>query len=123
MDLTGLCHFQKDGKFVARADMMAAAWAIAYPHVDIKKQMAWAHAWLVSSGKKYTDMGRFLNNWMKFCEEKWIKENPEDRRAKDRREMERRAAPAPSQVVKDWEGDMSWEEMRAITIKNLGKHA
>lgn len=65
MDISILPKFFADKKLVRRFDLLMLEWKRAYPDVNLDNQIQWAHAWLISSGKKYTDMGRFLNNWLK----------------------------------------------------------
>lgn len=65
MILAGLQKFEKDQKLVRRIDFLWLEWQRAYPTVDLKEQLQWAHAYLVTSGKRYTDMARYLNNWFK----------------------------------------------------------
>ena len=52
-----------------RLAFLEIEWQRAYPNVQLQKQIGWAHAWLLSNGKKYTDMGRFLNNWFRRCQQ------------------------------------------------------
>lgn len=69
--LKGLFLFEQDHQFVYRYPLLVAEWKRSYPHVDIKSQTAWAHAWLVSNPKKIKkDFPRYLNNWMKTTEER-----------------------------------------------------
>lgn len=75
MILEKLPKFEADQKLVRRIDFLWAEWQRAYPTVDLKEQLQWAHAYLVSSGKRYTDMARYLNNWFKRCE-LWAKNTP-----------------------------------------------
>ena len=59
--------FATDSRLVKRWAFLEIEWRRAYPTVDLDKQIGWAHSWLVTSGKKYSDMARFLNNWWKRC--------------------------------------------------------
>jgi hypothetical protein len=67
IDLSKYPKFAADSRLVKRWAFLEIEWRRAYPKVDIDNQIGWASAWLVSSGKKYTDMARFLNNWFKRC--------------------------------------------------------
>lgn len=60
--------FANDSKLKKRILFLEVEWHRAYPLVDLSKQLGWAHAWLVTSGKRYSDMARFLNNWYRRCQ-------------------------------------------------------
>jgi hypothetical protein len=82
-ELKPFCHFQKDKKFYVRFFLLRSSWELAYPAIDIKKEMAWAHAWLIAHPERHrSNMTRFLSNWMKGAEERRV---VEDRRVGDRR--------------------------------------
>lgn len=67
--LTGLHLYEKDKRLVFKLPLLVSTWKFAYPTVDIKSQLAWSHAWLVSNPKRMKkDLVRFLNNWMKSTE-------------------------------------------------------
>lgn len=68
LDLTGCKKFENDARLKHRLLFLEQEWHRAYPRVDLQKQLGWAHAWLISSNKRYTDMTRFLNNWFKRCQ-------------------------------------------------------
>lgn len=68
MNLQGLSKFEADKKLAKRIEVLMMEWHRAYPNVDLKEQLQWAHAWLITSGKRYQDMGRFLNNWFRRCQ-------------------------------------------------------
>ena len=82
--LKGLRHFEKDVRLQKRIEILRLEWSRAFPHVDLKSQIQWAHAWIESNPRKAKkDYVRFLNNWMKG-EERWIQERgPESLRAPD----------------------------------------
>lgn len=67
IDISKYPCFLRDPKLVKRINFLEVEWRRAYPEVDLESQIGWANAWLISSGKKYQDMSRFLNNWFKRC--------------------------------------------------------
>ena len=67
IDLSKYPKFAADSRLVKRWAFLETEWRRAYPQVDLDKQIGWAYSWLVTSGKKYSDMARFLNNWWKRC--------------------------------------------------------
>lgn len=69
LNLTGFKKFERDSRLMKRILFLEQEWARAYPLVDLQKQLGWAHVWLITSGKRYTDMGRFLNNWFRRCQQ------------------------------------------------------
>lgn len=80
--LKGLKLFENNFGLRAKIETLLTEWKRAYPSVDIKSQLAWAHSWLSSNPKNMKkDLPRFLNNWMKS----------EERRNQERRGTERRA--------------------------------
>jgi hypothetical protein len=84
--LKGLQLYEKDHRLCERIGLLMASWALAYPLVDLKSQLAWSHAWLISNPKRMKkDLIRFLNNWMSSTQKEL------ERRQGDRREGERRA--------------------------------
>lgn len=69
LNIKGYKKFENDSKFTKRVLFLEQEWRRAYPLVDLQKQLGWAHAWLISNNKKYTDMTRFLNNWFRRCQQ------------------------------------------------------
>jgi hypothetical protein len=69
IDLGKYPKFAADSKLMKRAAFLEVEWRRAYPDVDFQNQAGWGHAWLITSGKKYSDMARFLNNWFKRCQQ------------------------------------------------------
>ena len=69
IDLTVYPKFKSDPRLMKRISFLEVEWRRAYPDVCLEKQIGWASAWLVSSGKRYQDMARFLNNWFKRCQQ------------------------------------------------------
>lgn len=69
LDITGYKKFEQDSRLMKRILFLEQEWQRAYPSVDLQKQLGWAHAWLVSNSKKYSDMTRFLNNWFRRCQQ------------------------------------------------------
>ena len=69
IDLQKYPKFAADSKLMKRAAFLEVEWRRAYPDVDFQNQAGWASAWLCTSGKKYSDMARFLNNWFKRCQQ------------------------------------------------------
>lgn len=74
--LAGLKKFENDPKLVRRIEILIYEWNRAYPNVNIKEQLQWAHAWLVSSGKPYKDMSKFLNFWMRGAQRRALESKP-----------------------------------------------
>lgn len=70
--LKGYPKFEKDQKLVGRFPLLLESWKKSYPLVDIKEQIGWSHAWLLSSGKRYEDMSRFINNWLMGCQKRYL---------------------------------------------------
>ena len=68
IDLAKYPKFAADAKLMKRAAFLEVEWRRAYPDVDFEKQVGWSHAWLITSGKKYSDMARYLNNWWRRCQ-------------------------------------------------------
>lgn len=89
--LKGLPLYEKDEKLCTKILFSITAWMKAYPLVDIKSQIAWAHSWEMSNpSRQKKDRIRFLNNWMASNQE---------RREADRRTMDqRRVTPLPSPI-------------------------
>lgn len=76
MKLSSLPKFDADKKLVRRFWLLWEEWKRAYPSIDHLNELQWAHAWLLSSGKQYRDMSRFLNNWMKSAQKRFLEKNP-----------------------------------------------
>lgn len=74
---------------------------------EIHRQILMAHAWADNNPGRAPrkDIMRYLNNWMQIA---------------DRKGSMRRGPKAPAAIKKDEEPDMSYEEARAIRIKNMG---
>lgn len=65
--LSELPLFAKNERLKLRLYFLIIEWQTAYPNVDIKKQLGWAHAWVSANGRRAPkkDLVRFLNTWMK----------------------------------------------------------
>ena len=61
--------FAADSRLMKRLAFLEVEWRRAYQDVDLQSQAGWAHAWLITSGKKYHDMSRFLNSWFRRCQQ------------------------------------------------------
>jgi len=71
-EVQGLDRFLKDTQFRSRAEGLVKAWRQAYPRVDIRRECAQAHAWLVAAPKhkqRYR-VAPFLSRWMKKAGER-----------------------------------------------------
>lgn len=68
IDLAIYPKFAADAKLMKRSAFLEIEWRRAYTDVDFDKQVGWAHAWLITSGKKYHDMARYLNSWFRRCQ-------------------------------------------------------
>lgn len=76
MDLKNLPKFENDKKLVRRFGFLMEEWRRAYDRVDLQHEIQYAHAWLLSSAKRYTDMSRFLNNWLKSAQRRALEGKP-----------------------------------------------
>jgi hypothetical protein len=83
--LKGMRLFENNFRLQAKIEGLVVEWKRAYPTIDIKNQLAWAHSWLVSNPKNVKkDIPRFLNNWMKGEERR----NQERRGGIERRQVQ-----------------------------------
>lgn len=84
--LKGLKRFENDFRLAGKIELLMSQWTIAYPHVDLKSQIQWAHSWLESNPTRAKkDNVRFLNMWMKNTESRF----------QEKRQNERRGTPLP----------------------------
>lgn len=66
--LRGLKLYEKDEKLNQRFWFLVEEWRLAYPDVNLKSQIAYSHAWLVTNGPK-KDYARYINNWLRRSQE------------------------------------------------------
>ena len=71
IDLSKSPRFLRDAALVKKLNFLEIEWRRACPDVGIEDQLGWAHYWIStnSKGKSYKDMGRFLSNWFKRCQQ------------------------------------------------------
>jgi hypothetical protein len=63
--LTGLALYAADRKLCMELPQLLPAWTQAYPGVDLKAEIAKAHAWEMTNPKKRkVNRARFLGNWL-----------------------------------------------------------
>jgi hypothetical protein len=74
--LDGLKLYEKNYQLREKIGELMDAWKMAYPGINIKKQILAAHAWEMSNpDKRKIHKARFLNNWMKTAQE-WAESSP-----------------------------------------------
>lgn len=62
-ELVGLCLYEVDEDLIRKFPECLASWKVAYPRLDIQKEVRKAHSWEVSNNRKVLH-ARYLNNWM-----------------------------------------------------------
>lgn len=69
--LKGMPLFENDANLNKRIGFLRASWTFSYPDVDLRKEIGWAHAWLIANQKRMKkDFPRFLNNWLRSAQDR-----------------------------------------------------
>ncbi len=109
--LDGLKLYESNYELREKIGELMDAWKMAYPGIDIKKQILAAHAWEMSNpAKRKTHKARFLNNWMKIAQS-WAESSPNY--TAPIRPVE--ILPPPPEV-----SQLDLDEMHRQTVKALG---
>ena len=69
--LKGMPLFENDAKLSKQIGYLKGSWSYAYPDLDLRRELGWAHAWLQSNQKRMKkDLPRFINNWLKSAQQR-----------------------------------------------------
>lgn len=66
--LKGFPLYEKDENLCRRIPFMLTVWVNAYPLVDLKAQIGYAHIWELCHNKKKNRI-RFFSNWFRTAQE------------------------------------------------------
>lgn len=109
--LAGLKLYEANIPLKERLPELIEAWKMAYPRINIEKEILAAHAWEMSNPtKRKTQKARFLNNWMRQAQE-WADRSPEFKRPFTR------VAPLPPDPGAT---QSELDDMHRQTVKALG---